>query len=73
MLVLSRYPDEGITLEIPADLPAGTLVNIRLLSISHGRRASIGIEADRSIGVHRDEVYAEIVAEREQSHAADAA
>jgi carbon storage regulator len=53
MLVLSRYIDEVITI--------GDDIRIRIVDI-RGGGVRIGIEAPRSVAVHREEVYEAIKA-----------
>lgn len=52
MLVLSRHVDE----EIVITLEDGRLIFIKTIAVS-GDRARIGIDAPRSIRVHRRETY----------------
>lgn len=55
MLILSRRMDEAIFV--------GDDIQIKILDIQGGK-VRIGVEAPRSISVHRDEVYDRIQAER---------
>ena len=55
MLVLSRKPDEQIRI--------GNDITIMVLSIQ-GDKVRIGIAADASVPVHREEVYQAIQADR---------
>lgn len=61
MLVLSRKRSEGITIQLPAGNIHIMLVEIR------GDKVRIGIEADPSIPVHRDEIYHKL--QREEDNA----
>ena len=53
MLVLSRFTDEAITI--------GDDIRIRIVGV-RGGRVRIGVEAPRSVAVHREEVYEAIQA-----------
>lgn len=55
MLVLSREVDEKIIIGEGADMITITIVDIRL-----GRKVRLGIDAPKTIPVHREEVYNEI-------------
>lgn len=56
MLVLSRQKDESIMI--------GDDIEIRIIDV-RGDQVRIGIQAPRSISVHRKEVYDAIQAEKE--------
>ena len=56
MLVLSRKQDESIII--------GDDIKVTVLGIANGQ-VKIGIEADRSIPVHREEIFNRIKAEQE--------
>jgi carbon storage regulator len=51
MLVLSRKKNEGITIQHPSGDIHLVVVEIR------GESVRLGIEADKSVFVHRDEIY----------------
>jgi carbon storage regulator len=51
MLVLNRKKNEGITIQHPAGNIHVTVVEIR------GDKVRIGVEADKAVFVHRDEVF----------------
>ena len=59
MLVLSRKNHEGITIDHPAGPIHVVVVEIR------GDKVRLGVEADRAIFVHRDEIYKIISEEKE--------
>jgi len=60
MLVLSRKKGEKIVIDLPE-----VNIKIEVIEIRGGDKVRLGIDAPRSIPVHRDEVYAEITARRE--------
>ena len=57
MLVLSRFAGENIVI--------GDNIRIKILSVEKGK-VKIGIEAEKSTPVHREEVYLGIVEEKER-------
>jgi carbon storage regulator len=60
MLVLSRKKSEAIVIEHPSG-------NIRVVVTEiRGDKVLLGIEADRSVTVHRQEVYDKIERQKEQ-------
>jgi carbon storage regulator len=63
MLVLTRKITEGITI--------GPNIRVIVLEIKGGQ-VRLGIEAPHAVEVHRDEVYARIVAENRQAALTDA-
>lgn len=56
MLVLTRKVNQSIMI--------GDDIEVSVLGVS-GEKVRIGISAPRSVPVHREEIYLEIVAERE--------
>ncbi len=58
MLVLTRKLGEGITI--------GSQIRVVVLDVKGGQ-VRIGIEAPHDIQVHRDEIYARIMAENKQA------
>ncbi len=62
MLVLSRHDGESITI--------GDEIKLTVLSIK-GKQVRIGIDAPRTISVHREEVYDLIKAEQTKNSAVD--
>ena len=62
MLVLSRKPEESIVITLPSNPAellklAGHIIKVHIASIDQDHvKVRIGIEADRSITVHRSEV-----------------
>ncbi len=54
MLVLSRKPPEEIVVRVPPS-DSETEITVTLISIRHGK-ARIGLEADRSVVIHRSEI-----------------
>lgn len=54
LLVLSRKVSEGITITVPPSTETQTIL-LKLVEI-RGDKSRIGIDADRSIAVHRDEI-----------------
>lgn len=61
MLVLSRHEDESIVI----DLRHVGLGLVRVTPVDvHGNRVRLGIEADRSIPVHRSEIFDSVERER---------
>lgn len=62
MLVLSRKKDERIVI---ADNITITIVEIR------GDKVRLGIDAPRTVGVHREEIYLAIAAEKAKEDLAD--
>ena len=63
MLVLSRQKDESIVIGDDVEI---TIVDVR------GDKVRLGINAPRSISVHRKEIYEAIQREKEQAKAQDA-
>ena len=63
MLVLSRQKDESIIIGDDVEI---TIVDVR------GDKVRLGINAPRSISVHRKEVYEAIQRERDQKSKEDA-
>jgi carbon storage regulator len=63
MLVLSRQRDESIMIGDDIEI---TIVDIR------GGKVRIGINAPKSVSVHRKEIYQAIQKEKEQSEASQA-
>lgn len=63
MLVLSRHTSEEVILEIPANLPAGTLISVMLVA-NKGEKVRMGFEAPRSVGIHRREIWEQIQKDR---------
>jgi carbon storage regulator len=63
MLVLSRQKDESIIIGDDVEI---TIVDVR------GDKVRLGINAPRSISVHRKEVYEAIQREKEQKSKEDA-
>jgi len=59
MLILTRYPNESIILTTPAGR-----VEITLMDVRRDGRVRLGIEAPRSITVHRKEIQAKIDQEK---------
>jgi carbon storage regulator len=59
MLILTRRVGE--TLRIGND------VVVTVLAV-HGNQVRIGIDAPRTVAVHREEVYRRLVEERDESH-----
>ena len=57
MLVLSRKSNEGITIEC-----AGQRIRIIVIGL-YGDKVRLGFDADKSIPIHRDEVYQSIQAQ----------
>lgn len=66
MLILSRHTSEEVILEIPANLPAGTLISVMLVA-NQGEKARMGFEAPRSVGIHRREIWEQIQKDRKAS------
>ncbi len=64
MLVLTRKATQSIMI--------GDDIEVRVLSVV-GDKVRLGVTAPRSVPVHRDEVYEEIVAERSGGEPADPA
>ena len=62
MLVLSRQKDESIVIGDDVEI---TIVDVR------GDKVRLGINAPRSISVHRKEIYEAIQREKEQAKAQD--
>ena len=58
MLVLTRRQSESLRI--------GDNVTITVLTVKHGQ-VRIGVDAPKSISVHREEIYARIRAERDSS------
>ena len=56
MLVLSRYKDESIMINDDVEI---TIVDVR------GDKVRLGINAPRSVSVHRKEIYLKIQEEKE--------
>lgn len=55
MLVLTRHEEQSIIIEVD-----GKLIKVKILGIN-SKQVKVGIDADRSIPVHREEVF-EIIA-----------
>lgn len=55
MLVLSRKPHESVRLELTEALPAGTVINVRVVRIGPNT-ARLGLEAPKSINIAREEL-----------------
>lgn len=51
MLVLTRRPNESLVLTTPA----GEVIEVRMLRI-RGNQAHLGIQADKQVVIHRQEV-----------------
>jgi len=62
MLVLSRQKDESIMIGDDVEI---TIVDVR------GDKVRLGINAPRSVTVHRKEIYLAIQKEKEQSQSSD--
>jgi carbon storage regulator len=62
MLVLTRKIDEGIVFNGP-----GRVVVVDIV----GDKVRLGFEADKAVAIHRDEVAAAIVHERERKRCDD--
>lgn len=62
MLILSRKANEGITIKVPPS-DKEQLIKLVVTKI-RGDKTRIGISADRSVLVHRDEVQRVIDQER---------
>ncbi len=62
MLVLSRQKDESIMIGDDVEI---TIVDVR------GDKVRLGINAPRSVSVHRKEIYLAIQKEKEQSQSSD--
>ncbi len=60
MLVLSRKKGEKIVIVLPDEN-----ITVEVIEIRSGDKVRLGIEAPRSIPVHRQEVHAEMTARRE--------
>ncbi len=58
MLILTRKPGEAIYTKDKN----GNLIEVRVLNIQPGQ-VSLGINADRSTDIHREEVYLRLQAE----------
>lgn len=63
MLVLTRKPGEALLI--------GEDIKVTVLSV-RGNLVRVGIDAPRSVPVHRQEVYARIQREKSQASAVDA-
>jgi len=59
-LVLSRYRHQGIVLTEPGRAP----IRIFLEEVRDGCKARIGIQAEHSVNIARDEVYDPVIARR---------
>ncbi|MEW5251424.1 carbon storage regulator CsrA [Microbulbifer discodermiae] len=59
MLVLTRRIGENLRI--------GTNVSVRVLGVT-GNQVRVGIEAPKSLPVHREEIYARIQKERESDN-----
>lgn len=59
MLVLERDQDERIVL----DVPPGFSGQIEI-AVCRGNKVKLGFNADKSVGIHRKEVWSAIQAER---------
>lgn len=66
MLVLSREKDEGITIT-PSGQPP---IRVKIVDI-RGDKVRLGIDADKSVLVHRDEIQQLVDAERESRDTED--
>ncbi len=55
MLILTRRPDEKILIE----LEKGVIVELLVMGVK-GNQVRIGIEAPRSVPIHREEIYERI-------------
>lgn len=62
MLVLSRRKSQKIICTVPEGIPAGSKIIITIVEI-RGDKVRIGIDADRTVQVHRAEVQRLIDAE----------
>ena len=58
MLVLTRKPGESVTI--------GDEIKITVIDVK-GRQVRIGIEAPRSLTIHREEIYAKIHEENQRA------
>lgn len=59
MLVLSRFKDERIVIQIPGmEEP----VYVQIVDVRGDRKVRLGIEAPIEVSVHREEVYKAILA-----------
>lgn len=54
MLVLSRKHNEGITIKVPPSQQE-QVIKITVIEV-RGDKVRIGVDADRSVSVHRNEV-----------------
>lgn len=66
MLVLSRHVDEKVIVE----LEDGRLIELMPVDL-RGDKVRIGITAPRTIRIHREEVYAAILASRRSEQMSD--
>ncbi len=58
MLVLSRFKDERIVIEVPGMEP----LYVQIVDVRGDRKVRLGIEAPIEVKVHREEVYEAIKA-----------
>ena len=64
MLILTRRVGESLKIELPAGIPAETVLTTTILGVK-GNQVRIGVDAPKEVAVHREEIFNKILAERD--------